>query len=95
MLKDTPPCSFFELFAFADRCDMVLMLIGAMFALGNGLTIIFYSQPLSDLANTFAPNHNPNTIVEATKITMMAFAFNSVLVLLSSWGMTAAWTITS
>lgn len=49
MRDDVEPAGFLDLFRFADWIDIILMLVGTGFALGNGVSIIFYAGPLSKL----------------------------------------------
>ena len=49
MKKDVEACSIRELFRFADTKDYILILIGTIFSLANGVSIIFYALPFGQL----------------------------------------------
>lgn len=51
---DVKPVGYFELFKFADKLDIFLMVIGMIFSLGNGVSIIFYSIPFGQLVDAFS-----------------------------------------
>jgi hypothetical protein len=43
MKIDVPASSIIELFRYADKYDIVLMVIGTLFSLGNGVSLMFYA----------------------------------------------------
>ena len=57
--KEVQPCKFRELLRFSSWLDKLLMALGSFFALGNGVSLIFYSQPLKDLVMAFDPHSDP------------------------------------
>lgn len=95
MKKDVEPCTFKELFRFADRKDVILMIIGTIFSLANGVSLIFYALPFGQLVDAFAPNRDPQDIVDDALESVKLFLINSAVVFVNSWFMSAAWTITS
>lgn len=56
MKNDVEPCSLKELFRFADRKDVLLMVIGTILSLANGVSLLFYAIPFGNLVDAFAPN---------------------------------------
>lgn len=95
MKKDVKPCTLKELFRFADRKDVILMIIGTIFSLANGVSLIFYALPFGQLVDAFAPNRDPQKIVDDALESVKLFLINSAVVFVNSWFMSAAWTITS
>lgn len=95
MQKEVEPATIRELFRFADRKDFILMLIGTIFSLANGVSLIFYAQPFGQLVEAFAPNKDPQEIVDDALNSVKLFLINSAIVFVNSWFMSAAWTITS
>ncbi|KAJ0650999.1 putative ABC transporter type 1, transmembrane domain superfamily [Helianthus annuus] len=60
---DTVP--FYKLFAFADVTDYMLMMIGSVSAMGNGLSMPLMNLLLGDLINSFGQTQsNTNHIVD-------------------------------
>lgn len=95
MHTDVPACTIKELFRFADVYDIILMVIGTLFSLGNGVSVLFYAEPFGKLVNAFAPGKDAQEIVNDTLDSVKLFAINSAIVFVNSWFMSAAWSITS
>jgi ABC-type multidrug transport system fused ATPase/permease subunit len=96
MKNITEPAPFEELFRFADRIDKAVMIFGCLCAMGVGTVLILYAQPLGQLIDAFANNKNDvNSMVEAALQAVELFGLNSLGVLIGTWLMSAAWTITS
>jgi hypothetical protein len=95
-MKDTSqPCTYCQFFRFADTFDLILIILGVLFSLGNGVSLIFYAQPFGQLVDAFAPGKNAEEIVRDTLYSVRLFGINSAIVFISSWFMSAAWSITS
>lgn len=95
MKQDTLPCKFSQLVRFSDIFDKILMTLGCFFALGNGISLIFYAQPLKDLIMAFDPHTTVDQVLQNVSIAVKAFFLNSVYVFLNASLMTIAWTISS
>jgi hypothetical protein len=54
--RDVEPAEFKDLFRFADRIDIVLIVVGSLFSIGAGTALILYAQPLGELVDAFASN---------------------------------------
>lgn len=93
--KDNQPCSLAQLVRFSSILDKVLMAMGCFFALGNGISLIFYAQPLKDLIMAFDPHSNPQEILANLTNAIKGFFLNSIFVFLNASLMTVAWTISS
>lgn len=86
---------YLKLFYFADNFDKLLMVIGMIFSLGNGVSIIFYSIPFGQMVDAFSGEKSKDEIVEAALKSVYGFLINSIIVFVNSWFMSAAWMITS
>lgn len=95
MKDDLPPVKFWKLFRFADKLDYVLLTLGFICAIGNGVSLIFYANPFGQLTQAFAPNADKNMIVEETKKAVFGFLINAAIVLINSWISQACWSISS
>jgi ATP-binding cassette subfamily B (MDR/TAP) protein 1 len=93
--KETLPCSFAQLVRFSNPLDKILMAFGCLFALGNGVSLVFYAQPLKDLIMAFDPHSNPDEILANLTTAIRAFLMNSIFVFLNASLMTIAWTLSS
>ena len=58
MKSKVEPAKFQELFRFADRIDIGLMIFGSICAIGVGSVLILYANPLGQLVDAFAANRN-------------------------------------
>lgn len=92
---DVEPVGFLGLFRYADKYDYLLLGLGLIFAMANGVGLVFYSNPFGDLTEAFAPGADPTVIVEQTKKAMYSFLKNAAVVLVASWAMSASWAISS
>jgi ATP-binding cassette, subfamily B (MDR/TAP), member 1 len=93
--KGAQPCTFRQLVRFSSLLDKLLMTLGCCFALGNGISLIFYAQPLKDLIMAFDPHSNPDQILANITLAIKAFFFNSIFVFLNASLMTITWTLSS
>lgn len=56
---------FRKLFAFADFTDIMLMIIGTIGAIGNGLCMPLMAVLFGDLTDSFGQNQNNRDVVDA------------------------------
>lgn len=56
MKNDVDSCSMKDLFRFADRKDVVLMVFGTLFSFGIGGVLVLYGLPIGNLVEAFDPN---------------------------------------
>ena len=95
MKDDLPAVMFWKLFRFADKLDYLLLALGLICSIGNGVTLIFYAAPFGQLTQAFAPNVSTDYIVEETKKAVFGFLANAAIVFLNSWISQATWSISS
>lgn len=55
---------FHKLFAFADSIDYMLMIVGTIGAIGNGICMPLMTILLGDLINSFGQNQNNDDVVK-------------------------------
>lgn len=56
---------FHKLFSFADSYDMLLMIVGTIGAVGNGLCLPIMTILFGELIDSFGQNQNNNDVVDA------------------------------
>ncbi|KAM0053899.1 putative ABC-type xenobiotic transporter [Helianthus debilis subsp. tardiflorus] len=90
---DTVP--FYQLFAFADVTDYMLMMIGSVSAMGNGLSMPLMNFLLGDLINSFGQTQsNTNHIVNVVSKVTLKFVYLAVGCGVASFLQVSSWTIT-
>ena len=70
------------------------MTLAAIFSVGNGASIVFYSIPLGGLIEAFSVT-DQEKLVDAVIKAMIGFFINNLVVFFNCWLMTAIWTVTS
>jgi ATP-binding cassette subfamily B (MDR/TAP) protein 1 len=58
--SSTQVVSYFKLFSFADPLDYLLMMLGTIGSIGNGMTLPIMTIILGGLINAFGDNQNDN-----------------------------------
>ncbi|KAH7842842.1 hypothetical protein Vadar_009709 [Vaccinium darrowii] len=61
--ESTKTVPFYKLFSFADSTDVVLMIVGTIGALGNGLCMPLMTILLGDVINSFGQTQNNKDVV--------------------------------
>ncbi|MGV7428829.1 hypothetical protein PJI19_29200, partial [Mycobacterium kansasii] len=60
---------FHKLFSFADSTDVILMIVGTIGAVGNGLCLPLMTILLGELTDAFGRNQNNDEVVDkVTKV---------------------------
>ncbi|KAL5996683.1 hypothetical protein ACLOJK_007602 [Asimina triloba] len=59
---------FFKLFSFADGSDMLLMLVGTIGAIANGLAMPIMTVIFGQLINSFGNSTNNNVLEGVSKV---------------------------
>lgn len=60
--------AFYKLFVFADRLDVLLMIIGTIGAIANGLTQPLMLVIMSQLINTFGKSNGSDITHQISKV---------------------------
>ncbi|XP_059632044.1 ABC transporter B family member 11-like isoform X1 [Cornus florida] len=67
----TETVPYFKLFSFADSTDHVLMLVGTIAAIGNGICMPLMTVLIGDVINSFGQNVNSKNVVhEVSKVSV-------------------------
>lgn len=61
--EKTNTVPFHKLFVFADSTDILLMIVGTVGAVGNGLCMPLMTILFGDLVNAFGQNQSNNQVV--------------------------------
>jgi ATP-binding cassette subfamily B (MDR/TAP) protein 1 len=94
MKDQVEPAGFMDLFRFADKIDIALMVLGTALALGSGVSLIFYAIPFGNLVKAFSST-DTQQIVADTLESVYSFLYNSIVVFVIAWFSTSVWTVTS
>ncbi|KAG4170025.1 hypothetical protein ERO13_A12G120200v2 [Gossypium hirsutum] len=73
--EKTNSIPFYKLFAFADRTDIVLMIIGTIGAIGNGLCMPLMTTILGDLIDAFGQNQSNDRVVHVVSRVALRFVY--------------------
>ncbi|KAF5175061.1 Abc transporter b family member [Thalictrum thalictroides] len=85
---------FYKLFSFADSKDVLLMVIGTIAAVVNGMAMPTVALLLGDMINAFGQNaHNSNTLREVSKVAL-SFVILAVGAGIASFFQVSCWMIT-
>ncbi|KAL8252897.1 hypothetical protein R6Q59_036590 [Mikania micrantha] len=70
--ESTNTVPFYKLFAFADVVDHILMIVGTVSAIGNGICLPLMTVLLGDLVNSFGHNQNNtnNVVTLVSKVSL-------------------------
>jgi len=67
--------SFYKLFSFADRWDYMLMIVGSLGAIGNGVSLPLMTIIFGDLTNAFGNNQGDQSAVVRAVSKVHTFSF--------------------
>ena len=65
---------FHKLFSFADRLDVILMIMGTIGAIANGLSQPLMTLIMGQLINSFGSSDQSNVVKQVSKVRMSLFA---------------------
>lgn len=66
--NDNQKVAFYKLFAFADKQDAVLMIVGTISAIGSGLSQPFMTIIFGHLINSFGSSDQSHVVHEVSKV---------------------------
>ena len=69
---------YYKLFSFADSTDYMLMILGTITAIGNGLCIPFTAVVLGELTDSFGQNVNTRHVVH--DVSKVPYTLTSILI---------------
>ncbi|GAB4827247.1 ATP-binding cassette sub- B member 9 [Ancistrocladus abbreviatus] len=67
---DNQKVPFYKLFAFADRHDVVLMTVGTIAAIANGITQPLMTLILGEIVNSFGSSDSQHVVHEVSKVSL-------------------------
>ncbi|XP_062096709.1 ABC transporter B family member 9 [Humulus lupulus] len=85
--------SFLKLFTFADRLDMVLMVVGSVCAVANGLSQPLMTLVFGQLINTFGSTDQSNILHEVSKVSLK-FVYLAIGTGIAAFLQVSCWMVT-
>ncbi|XVF80461.1 hypothetical protein PTKIN_Ptkin15bG0075600 [Pterospermum kingtungense] len=92
--KKTNTVPFYKLFAFADSKDVLLMTIGTISAVGNGLSMPLMTILFGNLVNSFGQNQSNNQVVGAVAKVSLKFVYLAVGAAMAAFLQVSCWMVT-
>ncbi|KAE8727566.1 ABC transporter B family member 21 [Hibiscus syriacus] len=90
----TNTVAFYKLFAFADLTDILLMIVGTIGAVGNGVCMPLMTVLLGDLIDAFGENQNDDRIVDTVSRVALRFVYLGAGALVAAFLQVACWIVT-
>uniref|UniRef100_A0A803MUN3 Uncharacterized protein n=1 Tax=Chenopodium quinoa TaxID=63459 RepID=A0A803MUN3_CHEQI len=84
----------YKLFAFADSTDKVLMIVGSIGAIANGVAMPLMAILVGDLVNAFGQNQNTKDVIHAVSKVSLNFAYLAIGALVAAFLQVACWMVT-
>ncbi|KAI5331896.1 hypothetical protein L3X38_022022 [Prunus dulcis] len=91
--QDNQRVAFYKLFTFADRLDVVLMIVGSICAAGNGLSQPLMALIFGNLINTFGAT-DPADIVPMVSKVSLKFVYLAIGTGIAAFIQVACWMVT-
>ncbi|XP_057550673.1 ABC transporter B family member 4-like [Amaranthus tricolor] len=85
---------FYKLFSFADSTDKLLMTIGSIAAIGNGVSMPLMIIVFGDLVDAFGQNQSPEHIVHVVSKVCLKFVYLAIGVAVAAFLQVACWMVT-
>ncbi|KAJ0053287.1 hypothetical protein Pint_00768 [Pistacia integerrima] len=85
---------FRKLFAFADFTDIMLMSIGSIGAIGNGVCMPIMAILFGDLTDSFGQNQNNGNVVDAVSKVSLKFVYLAIGAGIAAFMQVACWMVT-
>ncbi|KAK9934149.1 hypothetical protein M0R45_021303 [Rubus argutus] len=90
----TKAVPFFKLFSFADSMDYLLMSVGTISAIGNGLCMPLMTIIMGDVINSFGESGNNKQVVDAVSKVALKFVYLALGAAAASFLQMSCWMIT-
>ncbi|ERN08603.1 hypothetical protein AMTRI_Chr11g155530 [Amborella trichopoda] len=91
--RKQPSVAFYKLFSFADPVDIILMAVGTISAIANGLSLPLMIVIFGQLINSFGTSNQNNVVHEVSKVSLN-FLYLAVGAGAASLLQVASWMIT-
>ncbi|KAK8570319.1 hypothetical protein V6N13_003006 [Hibiscus sabdariffa] len=92
--EKTNSVPFYKLFAFADSTDFMLMIIGTVSAIGNGLCMPLVTILFGDLADAFGQNQSNNKVVDVVSKVALRLVYLAVGAGAAAFLQVSCWMVT-
>ncbi|KAK8570318.1 hypothetical protein V6N13_003005 [Hibiscus sabdariffa] len=92
--EKTNSVPFYKLFAFADSRDKVLMIVGTISAVGNGLCMPIMTILFGDLINAFGQNQSDNRVVDVVSRVALRFVYLAIGAAVAAFLQVSCWMVT-
>ncbi|XWS31898.1 hypothetical protein CRYUN_Cryun23aG0115300 [Craigia yunnanensis] len=92
--EKTNTVPFYKLFAFADSTDTLLMIIGTIGAVGNGLCMPLMTILFGDLIDTFGENQSNDKVVDVVSKVALKFVYLAVGAAAAAFLQVSCWMVT-
>ncbi|CAM6050786.1 unnamed protein product [Sphagnum compactum] len=86
---------YFKLFSYADPLDYLLMMLGTIGSIGNGMTLPIMTLILGGLINAFGDNQNDNQqVIHAVSKMALKYVYLGIGAAVASYAEVTCWVIT-
>ncbi|KAG6598933.1 ABC transporter B family member 11, partial [Cucurbita argyrosperma subsp. sororia] len=85
---------FYKLFSFADSTDVLLMIVGSIGAIGNGLSLPLMTILFGELTDSFGGNQNSSDIVKVVSKVCLKFVYLAIGCGVAAFIQVASWMVT-
>ncbi|GMI98930.1 P-glycoprotein 21, ATP-binding cassette B21 [Hibiscus trionum] len=92
--EKTNSVPLYKLFAFADSRDKVLMIVGTIGAIGNGLCMPLMTILFGDLIDAFGQNQSDNRVVDVVSRVALRFVYLAVGAGVAAFLQVSCWMVT-
>ncbi|KAK6239564.1 hypothetical protein QUC31_005033 [Theobroma cacao] len=92
--EKTNTVPFYKLFAFADPTDILLMIVGTIGAIGNGLSMPLMTILFGELTDSFGENQNNNEVVDVVSEVALKFVYLGVGAAVAGFLQVTCWMVT-
>ncbi|MBA0736895.1 hypothetical protein Gogos_010383 [Gossypium gossypioides] len=92
--EKTNTVPFYKLFAFADSRDTLLMIVGTIGAVGNGLCMPLMTLLFGDLIDAFGENQNDDRVVDVVSRVALRFVYLAVGAGVAAFLQVTCWMVT-
>ncbi|PIA30044.1 hypothetical protein AQUCO_05700033v1 [Aquilegia coerulea] len=91
--RDTEKVAYYKLFTFADRLDIVLMIIGTISAIANGLAQPLMTLIFGQVINTFGSSDPSHIVSDVSKVSL-DFVYLAIGAAIASFCQVSCWMVT-
>ncbi|KAL5561100.1 hypothetical protein UlMin_030847 [Ulmus minor] len=92
--KGDEKVSFHKLFSFADGTDVVLMIVGTIGAVGNGLALPLMTVFFGEMIDSFGSNQANTDVVDVVSKVSLKFVYLALGSLVAAFLQVACWMVT-